>query len=108
MLEVVPLVRQLLPRLLQSGRPTVACIRTTRAKYLVFDNDATRPACVVDFGAAKLDGITEITSLEAPHRVYDAILRDSLLHGEPFMVSEVGKRLARIVGVRQHLFPMHP
>src|SRR5205085_423684 len=30
----------------------------------------------------------------APHRVYDAILRDSLLDGEPFMKSNLGLRLA--------------
>ena len=30
----------------------------------------------------------------APHRVYDAILRDSLLDGSPFMQSEEGRRLA--------------
>jgi CRISPR-associated protein Csb1 len=53
------------------------------------------PHVVVDFRAAKLDGITEITSLDAPHRVYDAILRDSLLNGEPFMKSAVGKSLAK-------------
>lgn len=53
------------------------------------------PHVVVDFTAAGLDGIARITSLEAPHRVYDAILRDSLLGGEPFMKSDVGLRLAR-------------
>ena len=53
------------------------------------------PHVVVDFTDAGLDGISEITSLEAPHRVYDAILRDSLLAGEPFMKSDVGLRLAR-------------
>jgi CRISPR-associated protein Csb1 len=53
------------------------------------------PYVVVDFGKAALDGITEITSLDAPHRVYDAILRDSLLNGEPFMKSAVGQRLAK-------------
>lgn len=52
------------------------------------------PHVVVDFREAGLDGITEITSLEAPHRVYDAILRDSELDGEPFMQSEIGRRLA--------------
>ena len=35
-----------------------------------------------------------MTSLEAPHRVYDAILRDSLLDGVPFMRSDEGQRLA--------------
>jgi len=53
------------------------------------------PHVVVDFTAAKLDGITRITSLDAPHRVYDAILRDSQLDGEPFMKSAVGQRLAK-------------
>jgi hypothetical protein len=52
MLEVVSLVRHLLPELLQGSRPSVACIRTTRPKYIVFENDATRPVCVVDFGSA--------------------------------------------------------
>jgi CRISPR-associated protein Csb1 len=53
------------------------------------------PHVVVDFSNANLDGITRITSLEAPHRVYDAILRDSLLEGEAFMSSSVGQRLAK-------------
>ena len=56
------------------------------------------PYVEVDFSDDQLDGITRITSLDAPHRVYDAIFRDSLLNGEegqPFMESEVGQRLAR-------------
>jgi CRISPR-associated protein Csb1 len=52
------------------------------------------PYVTVDFSKAGLAGITEITSLEAPHRVYDAILRDSALDGHPFMKSELGIRLA--------------
>lgn len=53
------------------------------------------PYVEVDFTEAKLDGITKITSLDAPHRVYDAILRDSLYNGVPFMESDVGQRLAK-------------
>jgi len=53
------------------------------------------PHVVVDFTKAGLDGITRITSLDAPHRVYDAVLRDSLLDGEPFMNSSTGQRLAK-------------
>src|SRR5262249_1538402 len=53
------------------------------------------PHIVVDFKGRNVAGITEITSLEAPHRVYDAILRDSLLNGEPFMKSDTGMRLAK-------------
>ena len=52
------------------------------------------PYVEVDFSKAELSGITRITSLDAPHRVYDAIFRDSLLDGKPFMESAVGLRLA--------------
>ncbi len=53
------------------------------------------PHVVVDFSDAGLDGLTRITSLDAPHRVYDAILRDSLLDGTPFMASADGMRLSK-------------
>lgn len=52
------------------------------------------PYVTVDFSGADLDPLKRITSLDAPHRVYDAILRDSLLHGKPFMQSPAGRRLA--------------
>ena len=52
------------------------------------------PYVTVDFSAAELEPLERITSLDAPHRVYDAILRDSLLKETPFMQSEEGKRLA--------------
>jgi CRISPR-associated protein Csb1 len=38
-------------------------------------------------------GEHEVTSLTVPHRVHDAILRDSLWNGKPFRESENGKRL---------------
>lgn len=53
------------------------------------------PYVMVDFRNSGIDGITEITSLDAPHRVYDAIFRDSNLNGEAFMRSAVGNRIAR-------------
>ena len=52
------------------------------------------PCVTVDFRGAGLEPLERITSLDAPHRVYDAILRDSLLDGVPFMQSEQGRRLA--------------
>ena len=52
------------------------------------------PFVVVDFRDAGLQPLEQITSLDAPHRVYDAIIRDSLLNAEPFMRSEPGQRLA--------------
>ena len=52
------------------------------------------PYATVDFTDAGLEPLTRITSLDAPHRVYDAILRDSSLDGVPFMESAPGLRLA--------------
>ena len=52
------------------------------------------PYVTVDFRGAGLDPLERITSLDAPHRVYDAILRDSLRGEAPFMKSEEGRRLA--------------
>jgi CRISPR-associated protein Csb1 len=40
-----------------------------------------------------IPGHDAITSLTIPHRVHDAILRDSLWEGKPFRESENGKRL---------------
>lgn len=56
------------------------------------------PHVVVDFSGVRppLEGIKQITSLDAPHRVYDAILRDSRTKGgEDFMKSADGLRLAK-------------
>jgi CRISPR-associated protein Csb1 len=52
------------------------------------------PVIDVDFsGNELLTEIGRVTSLQAPHRIADAILRDSLLDGVPFRRSELGKRL---------------
>lgn len=51
------------------------------------------PRLVVDFPASGLSAVPEISSLEAPHRIYDAILRDSRLGGVAFRESDVGKRI---------------
>ena len=52
------------------------------------------PFVAVDFQGAGLEPLEQVTSLDAPHRVYDAIIRDSLLDGAPFMKSGPGKRPA--------------
>lgn len=52
------------------------------------------PYVTVDFRGARLEPLERITSLDAPHRVYDAILRDSHLDGVSFMQSDEGRRLA--------------
>lgn len=52
------------------------------------------PVLNVDFtGLGLLDEVGRVSSLEAPHRIADAILRDSLHDGHPFRKSELGKSL---------------
>lgn len=53
------------------------------------------PHVVVDFSNEGLAGIGKITSLDAPHRIYDAIFRDSELNGQPFLDKNgtLGRRL---------------
>jgi len=50
------------------------------------------PLVGVDFSnEPELQDLEQITALHAPHRIADAILRDSLLKGEPFRQSSVGR-----------------
>ena len=58
------------------------------------DGRVPLPYVTVNFSGAGLELLERITSLDAPHRIYDAVLRDSLLNGIPFMQSEEGRRLA--------------
>jgi CRISPR-associated protein Csb1 len=51
------------------------------------------PRIVVDFPGAGLNSVPEISSLDAPHRIFDAILRDSELDGVPFRKTEIGERI---------------
>ena len=52
------------------------------------------PVLNVDFtGIGLLDEVGRVSSLEAPHRIADAILRDSLHNGQSFRKSELGKSL---------------
>ncbi len=66
------------------------------------------PLMVVDFsehdpeeGAAQdestlIDAVGKVTSLQVPHRLADAILRDSTVNGSPFRYSDKGKALNRV------------
>jgi hypothetical protein len=73
MLAAVPAVRRLLPDLLRDPRPSVACVYTTRPKYLVFDGSADQPACVVEFGETeRLSAVEKVLaelSPRLPHTV---------------------------------------
>jgi CRISPR-associated protein Csb1 len=72
--------------------------------------DIKLPLLVVDFSkhdptgdleaderAGRLvDAIGKVTSLQVPHRLADAILRDTEIGGKPFRLSDVGKALNRV------------
>lgn len=61
--------------------------------------DGDDPPCALPMIAVYVDNHGWITSLTAPHRIHDAILRDSNLNGTRFRDSEIGKA---IVAARIH------
>lgn len=80
----------------QANRLEEALLRAVR------DGSVAIPHLLVDFAGQKADvngreydlsDLGAITSLDAPHRVFDAIIRDSQLDGEPFLSSSLSERL---------------
>ena len=58
--------------------------------------EITLPVITVDFKGNGLFKELRVTSLDAPHRIADALLRDSLLNGKPFRKSDSGKRIDHV------------
>jgi CRISPR-associated protein Csb1 len=54
------------------------------------------PVITVDLSQCDLPKPLKVSSLEAPHRIADALLRDSLLDGKPFRKSETGRRIDHV------------
>ena len=54
------------------------------------DRKIALPVVSVDFSSVAPE-VGRVTSLTAPHRIADALLRDSLLNGQLFRLSETGK-----------------
>ncbi len=91
----------------QANRLEEALLRLIRAgrislPYLFVDFTGQKTKLAIDekmgvkFGQGKeydLSDLGEITSLEAPHRVFDAIFRDAELDGKPFSESPLADRL---------------
>ena len=71
----------------QANRMEMALLDAVRAKSIDL------PLLVVNFDSPSLKKKIVVTSLEAPHRVADAIFRDSMLDGVMFRESEMGKVL---------------
>lgn len=51
------------------------------------------PVIAVDFAGTDIHDIGRITTLDAPHRVFDAIIRDAELAGTRFKDTDAGRRL---------------
>lgn len=54
------------------------------------DKEIALPVVSVDFSSVAPE-VGRVTSLTAPHRIADALLRDSLLNGQLFRLSDIGK-----------------
>lgn len=68
----------------QANRMEAALLAAVRAGRIPL------PYASVDFSETAVPDVDEVTSLQAPHRIYDAILRDSLLDGTVFRLSDAG------------------
>ena len=72
----------------QANRAELALLEGWEADELAF------PVPFVDFsGEEGIDDVGRLTVLEAPHRLADAIFRDSLLDGTLFRLSDIGKAI---------------
>lgn len=71
----------------QANRMELALLRAWE------DRKLSLPVITVVFPSNRLLRPLRVTSLEAPHRIADALLRDSLLNGVKFRESEIGRRL---------------
>jgi CRISPR-associated protein Csb1 len=69
----------------QANRMEQALLEAWRRRELNF------PVVAVDFaGEGELEDLGQITSLDAPHRLADALLRDSTADGKPFRLTTQG------------------
>ena len=71
----------------QANRREVALLDAARR------GEASVPITSVDFRPTAVPHLDRISSLEAPHRIFDALLRDSLLDGVLFRNSDIGRSI---------------
>ncbi len=63
------------------------------------------PVMTVDFSKVENPGVPKVTSLQAPHRIADAIMRDSYLDHTKFKHTEIGVALEKTVSTN-HATPL--
>ncbi len=84
---------QKLPSVLLDSVPSQANRMELALQDAWMGSEIPLPIVSTDFSAVDNPGLPKVTSLQAPHRIVDAILRDSL-HGKvSFRMSDIGKEL---------------
>lgn len=91
---------QKLPCVLLDSVPSQANRMELALQDARMSGEINLPVVSVDFSAVENPGVPKVTSLQAPHRIVDAILRDSI-HGNgkkptKFRDSEIGKELDQL------------
>ncbi len=61
-----------------------------------FGGEIKLPVVSTDFSAVENPGLPKVTSLQAPHRIVDAILRDSIHNKIAFRKSDIGQELDQL------------
>ena len=87
---------QKLPCVLLDSVPSQANRMELALQEAVLGGEIEVPVVSTDFSAVKNPGLLKITSFQAPHRIVDAILRDSLLGKVAFRKSEIGLELDQL------------
>jgi CRISPR-associated protein Csb1 len=82
-------MEEALQQAVDSGRLTIPVVEVDFTPY--FDPDGKNAELNEDMRL--LDPVGKVSSLQAPHRIADAILRESLLNNKPFRQSDLGKRI---------------
>jgi CRISPR-associated protein Csb1 len=93
---------QKFPCVLLDSAPSQANRMELAIQDAIDGGEIKMPVVSVDFSQVENPGVPRITSLQAPHRIVDAILRDST-YGEGkkparFRDSEIGKELDQLAG----------
>ena len=73
----------------QANRFEIAVLNATK-----MSKELDVPYMEIDFAKTSIEDIGAYTTLEAPHRVFDAHIRDSVLDGQNFPDSDVGKSIS--------------
>jgi len=82
-------MEEALQQAVDDGRMKLPLVEVDFTKYFPGDTDVAE-------NMRLLDPVGKISSLQAPHRIADAILRDSLLGKKKFRESDEGKRIGKV------------